>query len=295
MNLKQFLAQEYGVLSILGMRGCGKTYLAANELKFKDRVVYIDVVGAFRKFMPEMETIEFDAIPDDAETFTKILKDVKHKEFILDISELPRKYMCDVMDYLWEFTKHSKDRWAWVIDEVGELIPQTRTFYSEGLETAVRMGRNKGLMFVILISQRPQKVSKDCLALSDAYTVFKFVHNLDREAVREILGMSSDDFRLNFDSKLKSLGVGEYLMTDGLTVEEFKRSVHAAPVDNLPKEKTRWTPEHTELMKKMRAHGQSIKQIAEKLKVNEKTVEYHLYQKRILKSKRDSRKKKQVK
>jgi len=74
----------------------------------------------------------------------------------------------------------------------------------------------------LLISQRPQKVNKHAVALRDYYCIFRMVHNLDIDAIGSILGQSQKDF-LPIAHKIKGQHVGDYMITDGLNVEYYRR------------------------------------------------------------------------
>lgn len=224
MEVKDVLNNPHAVISILGMRGCGKTYLSCH-LNFPSdcTVIYIDVVGVFVGFMG-LNPLQCDKLPTQ-ETFNKIMikalddnQTKTERKLILDISELSREDMVTVVNWLSDFLfyQRKKGKYAVVADEVGEFMEQEHGYYSQGFERLVRMGRNKGIAYMILITQRPQKVNKHILTLSEHYVVFKFIHNLDIAAVREILGKSEREFS-DMAIQLKGLGVGEYMLTDGLS------------------------------------------------------------------------------
>jgi hypothetical protein len=226
MKVEDFIHKEYGVISIMGMRGCGKTHLAAS-LEFREelKVLYIDTAGAFRQKMPEKYYIAFDkmrTVDEIEEVIGGHFDDPKNRELIVDISELNRSDMIAVCDILWDILKCSQMKWALIIDEISELCPQTRVFYSEGIETCARMGRNKGVLFFVMTNQRMQKVNKDILNLSDCYVIFKFVARLDQQAVRGVLDWDDMEF-YKVGKEIKELGVGEYMITDGVSIDWYKR------------------------------------------------------------------------
>jgi hypothetical protein len=216
---------NYMVIGILGMRGCGKTYLASHSLDFSQKVdtaFYLDVVGAFRKEVPDAVVIEVDTIPD-YNSFREFLNKQTGKKLLLDISNLTRKDMVDITDMLCDYLRRDFAKTcALIVDEVGELIPQSMEFYSHGLESCARMGRNKGVLYLVLITQRPQKVNKHALSLSEQYAIFQFKHNLDIEAVRSILGADRKPFE-KIELRLKKQKVGEFMLTDGVDVDWYER------------------------------------------------------------------------
>lgn len=222
MEIDNLMKKPYGVLGVMGMRGFGKSYFAA-RLKFPkhvEHVYYIDVVGAFRKELPQLDYIEFDRLYPKEIIERALEKSAKEKtrELILDVSNLRRSDLVSAVNYICEYLMYKARPCALVVDEAGDVLEQEHVFYAEDLERAVRIGRNKNILFVVLITQRPQKINKHAFTLSDQYAVFKFVHNLDIEAVRLILGYKADEFA-GIAAKLKSQDVGEYMLTDGLNVK----------------------------------------------------------------------------
>lgn len=230
MEVKNILERPHAVVSMLGMRGCGKTYLSCHINFPSDvTVIYIDVVGVFVGYM-NIQALECDKLPTQ-EAFNKVLMKAlddpqtrTEKKLILDISQLTRDDMVTVVNWLSDFLfyQRRKGKYAIVADEVGEFMEQEHGYYAQSFERLVRMGRNKGIMYMILITQRPQKVNKHILTLSEYYVVFKFIHNLDISAVREILGKSEKEFT-DIALDIKGLGVGEYMLTDGLSEYWYMR------------------------------------------------------------------------
>jgi len=213
--------EKYAVISIAGMRGTGKSYLGAH-LDFKNKVdlaLYIDVVGAFKKEKPDFDFLDIDYIPKEKQIKYILNKAFQSdtKELILDISLLSRNEMVEFIDILSNCLIQLEKKIALVIDEIGEILEQEGKYYSHGLERIIRIGRNKNILFVVMITQRLQKVNKHAIALSDFYIFFKTLHNLDRKAIKEILGYNSDEFK-KLDIKLKSLNLGEYIITNGLDI-----------------------------------------------------------------------------
>ena len=217
---KEINKLPYGVISAVGKRGAGKTYKVLHLDYPTDKVFWIDVVGAFRVEMENKEdtvVMQLDILGSKNELF-KILDKCEEKNILLDVSMLSRKDMCktvdDVCDYL---LMHVSGRFTstLVVDEIGETNPQDMTVYAHRLESVARMGRNKGINWLVMTTQRTQKVNKHIIALSEYVLIFKLTHNLDIDAVRNILGASDKDFRQH-SLKIKGFAVGDYVYTDGL-------------------------------------------------------------------------------
>lgn len=306
MKIEDYIQQEYGVISILGMRGCGKTYLASNlEFRKELKVLYIDVVGAFRQKMPDKYYVIIDRLPSYDEMVELFDVFDERREVILDISELKREDMVQVCDYVWDCLKKSDQKWALVIDEISEICPQDRVFYSQGIESCVRMGRNKGVLFMVMTNQRMQKVNKDLINLSDCYVIFKFIAKLDQEGVRGTLGWDAQQF-YPIGRDLKSLKVGEYMITDGIDYtwkrkeipkevisEEMKseekiETVSTKPlnVKDLPPPKKVWTEEKLNKLRELRKANYSYEECGKILGCSGKVCSTIAHRKGICKPRR---------
>ena len=226
--------EKYAVITISGMRGSGKSYLASH-LDFTSKVdlaIYIDVVGAFKKERQDIDYLDVDFLPKK-EQIKHILNkaiEIKTRELIFDISYLSREEMVDFIDLLSEVLLQMNKKTAVIIDEVGEILEQEGKFYSHGLERLVRIGRNKNVLFVVMITQRLQKVNKHAIALSDYYVFFKTLHNLDRKAIKEILGYSNAEFK-SLEHKFKDLKLGQYIITNGIDIYEQKKKIEKQEED----------------------------------------------------------------
>jgi len=232
--------REHGVIAILGMRGTGKTWFSVKLLKHlmeKVDIVYlIDVVGVYEDYLSEQDIdaviIDIDDLVSAVDFFEFFKKvehaqdTVKYKIVVYDISALSRKEMVEFMDifseYLLRFKPKNK-KVAVICDEVGEYAEQERGYYSSGFETLVRIGRNKNVLWIVLITQRPQKVNKHLLALSDIYVIFRLMHNLDMDAVRNILGYSKTDFTIH-EQTIKHLATGQYIVYDGMNLVAYNEN-----------------------------------------------------------------------
>ncbi len=215
-------SHEYAKVAILGMGGTGKTYLASTLDFPVQRIFYLDVVGAFRKFLgaaPDMQIFEGRIAPE-ASAIKPLLAHYTARRFIFDISLMRRSEMVKLADNLAEYLLiENKQNCAMLVDECGELLPQDGGYYSEMLESCIRIGRNRGMTFSVLTSQRPQKVNKNALALSDIYCILRTKHYLDLEQIRNLLGLGTKEFyeeEAALAPRIKALQMGQYMLTDGL-------------------------------------------------------------------------------
>ncbi|HIQ50295.1 MAG TPA: ATP-binding protein [Nanoarchaeota archaeon] len=209
-------------ISILGIKGYGKTVASSiltNNINDKV-VIVIDTVGAYTRdrLIKKAEYIRIKRIGNRKEVIKKglisSLKQIREMKVVFDISRLKRQELVIFIDVLAELLLELGEKgnyFVLVIDEIGEYLPQNRIVYSEELERVIRIGRNYNISPVIMITQRPQKVAKDVLALSDTYIIFKTIHQLDREKIKELLGLSKEEFR-DIENILKNLKIGESLV-----------------------------------------------------------------------------------
>jgi len=200
-------------ITFLGMKGVGKTIgssILANNIN--KHTIVVDIAGAYtiNRLIDEAKYYLVDEY--DKRLIVKALKegfDEKNR-IVFDVSKMTKSRIVDFVDLLSEILKIGGDV-AVVIDEVGEVIPQSSGKYSEQFESLVRVGRNYGVKPIIMISQRPQKVDKNALALSDYYIIMRLTHNLDLNAVKELFGLSSVEFQ-PLAQEIKKLNVGECII-----------------------------------------------------------------------------------
>jgi len=213
------LTGDWGVVSILGMRGMGKTYLLEHTTTNTEHIVWIDPTGALRP--KKVEVLKIDVMPPE-EQLSKIVERAitKKRAVVLDISDLKREQMVKVADVIADTIMRTAKRtgrtYTVVADEIGEYIEQEKQYYAPEFERMARVGRNYGVLWLILATQRPQKVNKHVLALSDYYIIFRLLHNRDLEAVKELMGVDSKTWKA-IRSGIVNQNRGEYLIFDGKT------------------------------------------------------------------------------
>lgn len=228
MLIKEVENSHSYVISIAGMRGSGKTLLATNwfdEIDKQDNVIFIDVVGALRNYLKDnkadVQVLDINKVVSASrlnEILKQILIEKKIKRILFDVSNLKRREMIYSVDVIFSFLLQYGADYSIVIDEIGELLPQNHVYYSEETERLIRIGRNKGIKRVLITTQRLQQTDKTAITQSKYYIFFKLVHNLDLRAVREIQGISQEEF-IELRVKLKKLGIGEFIITDGVKQE----------------------------------------------------------------------------
>ncbi len=180
----------------MGQKGTGKTFAAAILGHcINKKVFYIDTVGVWSKLklIPGAAYVKMGKVGENKlwKTFNTCYS--KYKAVVLDLSYYIQSELVDFMNSFcrWALTIGNM---AVIVDEVGDYCPQYREVYSVELERLVRIGRNYGVEPIIMITQRPQKVNKEILALSDFYIIFRVMHNLDREKIKDLLGYKAEQW-----------------------------------------------------------------------------------------------------
>ena len=201
-------------ISFLGNKGRGKTVGAAILVNnMEDDVLVVDTVGAFSigRLIKNAIYVEVDVRKFSKKMCMTIFKKFAHtSRIVLNVQRLTRKEMVEFCECLCAVTMEIGDV-GFVIDEVGEVVSQQKEFYSPEYERLVRVGRNYGVKPVIQISQRPQKVDKNVLALTDFYCIMGMSHNLDLDAVRNLIGLDTDEFK-PMREEIKKQTVGDCLL-----------------------------------------------------------------------------------
>jgi DNA helicase HerA-like ATPase len=219
------IMEENTTIAILGQKGCGKTVAAAmlaNELKEKD-VILIDTVGAWAKDKLVHNAVYVQAglttYKQMAATLDKCFKE--RRRVVVNIANMIQAEKVYVVDLLSQYCL-KRGNIAVIADEAAFFCPQGKENYSYEFDRLVMAGRNYGVRPVVFITQRPQRLNKDILALADYYIVFRLLHNLDRGKVQDLIGMKKEEW-LQFESKIMSLKVKEcYLFNDDL---EFVKAI----------------------------------------------------------------------
>lgn len=202
-------------ISFLGRKGLGKTIgssILINNINDKDVLVF-DITGAYTdgELIKDAKYIDVNTKRFDKKIIIDILLKFKEtRKIVLCLNRLTRKELVEFSEVMFKVLNEIGDV-AVIIDEVGEIVSQQREYYSPELERCCRIGRNYNIRPFIVITQRTQKVDKNILALSDYYIIMGLTHNLDLEAVRELVGYSAKEFE-TLKKQIKGLNVGEFYL-----------------------------------------------------------------------------------
>lgn len=198
------------VVSLLAMRGAGKTYTAgviSEELidyilgnsNNNANLVIIDPVGAhwgLRSHFPIHiiggDHADIDIDLDSGRLFAELVHEFK-LNVILDVSHYQQDEMClFIADFLLRLYQLTKKPTHIVIEEADVFAPQRMTSKGQkmslaAVDTVVRRGRGRG-MGVTMITQRPAVLNKNVLTQSDAAFIMNMTGETDLKTVREYLG-----------------------------------------------------------------------------------------------------------
>lgn len=198
------------VISILAMRGAGKTYAAGvlseelldyilNNKNNNANLVVIDPVGAhwgLRSHFPIHiiggDHADIDIDLDSGKLFAEMVDKFK-LNIILDVSHYQQDDMClFIADFLLRLYQLTKTPTHIIIEEADVFAPQRMTSKGQkmslaAVDTVVRRGRGKGIG-VTMITQRPAVLNKNVLTQSDAAFIMNMTGETDLKTVREYLG-----------------------------------------------------------------------------------------------------------
>jgi DNA helicase HerA-like ATPase len=180
----------------MGQKGTGKTFSSVIlSACIRKKVFYIDTVGVVSRLRLLKNAAYVKMAKVSKEELIKVFKQCykKYNYTILDLSYFVQDELVNFMDTFCEWALKTGNM-AVVIDEIGDYVPQYREVYSIELERLIRIGRNYNIQPVIMITQRPQKTNKEVLALADYYIIFRVMHNLDREKIKDLIGLKSDEW-----------------------------------------------------------------------------------------------------
>jgi len=197
------------VVSLLAMRGAGKTYTAgviSEELMDyvlsnpdnNANLIIIDPVGAhwgLRSHFPfHIIGGDHGDIEIDLES-GKLFAEMVHKfklNVIIDVSAYQQDQMAlFVADFLMRLYQLTKEPTHIILEEADIFAPQRLTSAGQkmslaAVDTVVRRGRGKG-MGVTMITQRPAVLNKNVLTQSDAAFIMNMTGETDLKTVREYL------------------------------------------------------------------------------------------------------------
>lgn len=213
------------VITIAGQRGTGKTLAAAKFIHHADagKVLILDLIGAYSQYV---NSDDYDLFEVRKPYYSDAYKSALSKggdKILFNFSGLTRRELVLEVDKILSLLLSSRNmsNLTLVIDEVGEVLPQSHTYYSEETERVIRVGRNRGIKQIILTTQRLQQVDKLAISQSSHYFFFRFLHNLDLDAVRVLLGSS------DIGGFLRKLDIGEfYLISYDEVIAKYKYNLN---------------------------------------------------------------------
>ena len=172
-------------ITILGGKGAGKTNTLKMLATIPEKVFIFDPLGVIKIKGFQSVTITKAAIPQAAKQGT-LFNQLKDKKVIFSFINMLQSEIAEWANGFFS-TWHPTDCLIY-IDEMHEFTPQNTKggTYAAEVERAVRHWRNYKVGF-LMTSQRPAKVDKDVLALTD-YAVFlrtTWAHDLD--AIEDII------------------------------------------------------------------------------------------------------------
>ena len=189
---------EKTTICILGQKGVGKTYaMAILGDQLQCRTLYLDLIGAFTETQLVRNAIYLRINSTDREKTIQALETgfKKSKRIVLDMRNLvPREkvYMVDIVS---QWVMHYGNV-AVFLDEVAFVCPQSSRMYSDEFHRLVMAGRNFNCVPVCFSTQRSQTAHKDILALADRYLIFRLIHNLDRNKVKDLIGLKEKEWEV---------------------------------------------------------------------------------------------------
>ena len=210
---EKFNFKKYTTIGVIGQKGAGKTRFAIMCMAaWNIPSVFIDPIGAVRKYRaqgmaPTGTYISLMGVPSSSQLRATLQK---KGIYIFDTSKLIGRANISFMDTLCRVLLEIGG-YALFVDEVGDYAPQGMGRASWELERTVRVGRNMGIMPQMIMTQRPQRVDKNLLALCDCFIFFRVVYTLDRQKIQGILDLADNEFEY-ISNQLMTLPNGSALV-----------------------------------------------------------------------------------
>jgi len=234
------------VISVLAMRGAGKTYAAGviseeliDYLNSKENnnanLVIIDPVGAhwgLRSHYPihiiggDHGDIDIDL--DSGKLFAEMVNKF-NLNVILDVSQYQQDEMVQfIADFLVRYYQVTKTPTHIIIEEADVFAPQRMTSKAQrsslaAVDTVVRRGRGRGIG-VTMITQRPAVLNKNVLTQSDGALIMNMTGETDLKVIGEYL--NSAGARKNeiadYIEKIMKFNKGQGLLFSPSWLKEIK-------------------------------------------------------------------------
>lgn len=184
--------EEYNTVSVMGLKGSGKTYgLVVMAKQIEKRVFIFDTLGAITRnqLLPGKGSIyvKMAKLPErKLRSHLDQFYNSKAHYIIIDLSDMiPEElvYFGDVFS-AWAIKRGNM---AVIIDEIVDYCPQSGSPYSIGIQRLWRAGRNYGIWPVVMATQRPQEADKKILAHAQIYFIMKLANDLDLAKVKALV------------------------------------------------------------------------------------------------------------
>lgn len=239
------------VIAALGMRGSGKSnamaVIAEQLLAAGIQVVVLDDVGIWfsLRLKPDGKTPsgldipvmggrhgDIPLLPTAGELVARTLAETGSPA-VLDISGFRKgeraRFAAAFAETVLQSKKEHPGPMLLILEESQRWIPQVIRFKGEGEERMLgafmdiaEVGRNYGIGLG-LVSQRPQKVHKECLNLTELLLAFQTNGVLERKAIAEWVQEAGAEGRDKVHNELPSLHTGEALAWSPSWLRRFER------------------------------------------------------------------------
>ena len=153
---------------IFGKRGQGKTTLARNLYKGKERLIIVDTLGEH----------DLPMIFDSPLTLHRQLTKAPYK------FQISQRYRKSDIEIIFLILQKVKD-YTLVLEEADFYCKPSYT--PEGLEWLIQYGRHTNVE-IIATSRRPAKVSRDLTGQADYFYTFRFTEPRDLKYLSDFLG-----------------------------------------------------------------------------------------------------------
>lgn len=184
--------EEYNTVSVMGLKGSGKTYgLVVMAKQIEKRVFIFDTLGAISRNQlikgKSVIYVRMAKLPEGKlrRHFDQFYISKAHY-IVFDLSDMiPEElvYFGDVFS-TWAIKKGNM---AVIIDEIVDYCPQSGSPYSIDIQRLWRAGRNYGIYPVIMATQRPQEADKKILAHAQIYFIMKLANDLDLAKIKALI------------------------------------------------------------------------------------------------------------
>ena len=208
MKVREMEFKKGSLVTILGSRGTGKTYLLREIIKStKSDAVVFDTIGAIGH-VKNVRTYKFDPkqqFNQQIQILSQIIQKT-NRNIGINLSECTQAEIVKFSDALLKITP--MDYKVCFYDEFHDYASENVQFSAE-VERIARHGRNFGTT-IFLDSQRPQTIKKNVLDLSSHLIVFRLNFKNELDVLKNLLNNIKVD---NVNEELSQIAlqkVGQY-------------------------------------------------------------------------------------